>query len=247
MDQRIRVISHYCDRFPTVKKKGYFDDNEIKHFIYQAMPTGLQQVFDQSGKTWFDDNLSCAEMVNYFHNVHNSYQHRQEIKRKNQQQHNQRPNKRINNISACQYNEFLQWQCLNMNQRVGNINNNHYRASRHSTQRTLNVQQRITTPVQTRQQACQNTIQRSNSSGRNPHNNSNNINNNNSNFRRSTNNTARRLFNSNDQYFNEEDDHEQQNDQNNNFDYNDQYFEDNLPQEPEDNHDPDEYINDDLF
>ena len=59
------------------------------------MPTGLQQVFDQSGKTWFDDNLSCSEMVNFFHNVHTSYQHKQEMKRKIQHQQNQRPNKRF--------------------------------------------------------------------------------------------------------------------------------------------------------
>ena len=242
MDQRIRVICRYCDRFPTVKTKGYFDDDEIKHFIYQAMPTGLQQVFDQSGKTWFDDNLSRVEMVNCFHNVHTSYQHKQELKRKNQNQQDQRPNKRINSISARQYNAFLQWKSLNMNQRVSN---NNYQPSRHSTQRPLNLQQR--TPIQTRQQTRQNTNQRSNSSGRNPQTHRNNNNNNNSNSRRPTNNPARRLFNSNDQYFNEEDKYEQQNDQPNNIDYNDHYFNDDLPQEPENNHDPDEYINDDSF
>ena len=36
VDQRIRVICCYCDRFPTVKTKGYFDDDEIKHFYLSS-------------------------------------------------------------------------------------------------------------------------------------------------------------------------------------------------------------------
>ena len=150
VDQRIRTICRYCDRFPNANKKDYFDDDDIKHFIYQAMPTGLQQVFDQSGKTWFDENLSRSEMVNFFHNVHTSYQQKQEMKRRSQNQQSQRPNKRFqgnsyqtnsfqDNSRERQYNEFLRWQ---RNQRMSNINNNYnnYQASRHSNQRTLNVQ-----------------------------------------------------------------------------------------------------------
>ena len=66
VDQRIRSIYCYCDRFPNVNKKNYFDDDDIKHFIYQVMPTGLQQVFNQAGKSWFDDSLTQSEMMNFF-------------------------------------------------------------------------------------------------------------------------------------------------------------------------------------
>ena len=93
VDQCIRSICRYCDRFPNVNKKNYFDDDDIKHFIYNAMPTGLQQVFDQAGKSWFDDNVTRSEMVNFFHNVHLSYQHKQEMKQKAQNQQVQRSNK----------------------------------------------------------------------------------------------------------------------------------------------------------
>ena len=89
VNQGIWSICRYCDHFPTVTKKNYFDNEDIKHFIYQAMPTGLQQVFDQSSKSWFDDNISQSKMVNFFHNVHTAYKHKQEMKQKSQNQTNQ--------------------------------------------------------------------------------------------------------------------------------------------------------------
>ena len=57
IDLRIRTICRYCDRFPGAKKE-YFEEDDLKHFIYQAMPPGLKQIFDRSDKTWFDENLS---------------------------------------------------------------------------------------------------------------------------------------------------------------------------------------------
>ena len=245
VDQRIRTICRYCDRFPTAKK-NYFDDEDIKHFIYQAMPTGLQQVFDQSGKSWFDESISRSEMVNFFHNVHTAYQHKQETKRKAQNQVNQRSNKRFqNNNQDRQYQEFLQWQRMR-NQRFSNSNNNNnhtnYQASRNSNQRTFNTNNRNQTPMQTRHQARQQQQQRSNSSTRN------NSNTNNRTTPRNTRSTARRLFNNNDQYFNDDNDEQQYDDQINEYDQtNDQYFEDSPQEFYENSQDPDKYINDDSF
>ena len=241
VDQRIRSICRYCDRFPGAKK-DYFDDDDLKHFIYQAMPTGLQQVFDQAGKSWFDDNLTRSEMVNFFHNVHTSYQHKQEMKRKSQNNQNQRSNKRFqSNNQEREWNEFMQWKRMR-NQRISsnnnNNNNNNFQASRYSVQRTNNNNQnRNTTPAQTRQQTRQQN-QRSHSSNRNN-------NNNNNNFQRNTRQTARRLFNNNDQYFNDDNNNEDYNQDYDEQQDNDQYFEDSPNQE--DSQDPDGYINDDSF
>ena len=132
------------------------------------MPTGLQQVFDQAGKSWFDDSLSRSEMVNFFHNVHTSYQHKQEMKQKAQNNQVQRSNKRFQgNNQDREWNEFLQWKRM-QNQRVSSNNNNNnyntFQASRSPTQRTINNQYRNTTPAQTRQQTHQQNQQRSQSS-----------------------------------------------------------------------------------
>ena len=92
-------------------------------------------------------------MVNFFHNVHTAYQHKQEMKRKSQNQTNQRSDKRfLGNNHDPQYNEFLQWQQMR-NQRISNsINNNNnnynnFQASRYSNQCTSNTNNRTNTPT----------------------------------------------------------------------------------------------------
>ena len=67
------------------------------------MPPGLKLSFDRAGKTWFDENLSRAEMVNFLHTVQCSYQQQQqqEQNRKRQQQNQgegQRPQKRHQHV-----------------------------------------------------------------------------------------------------------------------------------------------------
>ena len=42
------------------------------------MPPGLKLSFDRAGKTWFDENLSRSEMVNFLHTVQCSYQQQQQ-------------------------------------------------------------------------------------------------------------------------------------------------------------------------
>ena len=53
------------------------------------MPPGLKQIFDRSGKTWFDKNLSWSEMLNFLHTVHCSYQQQQQEQHRKRQQQNQ--------------------------------------------------------------------------------------------------------------------------------------------------------------
>ena len=106
IDLRIRTICRYCNRFPGASKDK-FDDEDIKHFIYQAMPPGLKLAFDRAGKTWFDTDLTRAEMVNFLHTVQQSYQQQQQEQHRKRQQQNQgqgqRPQKRHQHVFR-QYN-----------------------------------------------------------------------------------------------------------------------------------------------
>ena len=90
------------------------------------------------------------------------------MKQKAQNNQDQRSNKRFQgNNQDRQWNEFLQWkqmrnQCVSSNNNNNNYNN--FQASCSPTQRTMNNQFRNTTPAQTRQQTCQHSQPRSQSS-----------------------------------------------------------------------------------
>ena len=265
IDLHIRTICRYCDRFPG-SKKDKFDDEDIKHFIYQAMPPGLKLAFDRAGKTWFDEDLSRADMVNFLHTVQQSYQQQQqqEQNRKRQQQNQgqgQRPQKRHQNVVR-EYNEFLNWQ----RHRNNTYQNQGYYPSQvlspsPSPQRTPTPRFQQTPqmpsarmPPPTTPYRASRPNQRGPSTSRPSNNNINN--NNNRYFTRSTRPLNRRLFNTNtndnfysgEQYENNDEtqDYDHTNDYTNTYD--DQYFND-LPTEEVTGEcqDPDEYIQDDSF
>ena len=92
--------------FPGVKRIP-FDDNDMKEIFHNIMPQADQEAYTDTGKQWYDENVTIHKMVQYFTNA-DSKRKRNYWKNKRLQKQKENANRRTSYNDNRGYKSFLQ-------------------------------------------------------------------------------------------------------------------------------------------
>ena len=71
---RLKELNILVKWFPGVKRIP-FDDNDMKEIFHNIMPQADQEAYTDTGKQWYDENVTIHEMVQYFTNADSKRKH----------------------------------------------------------------------------------------------------------------------------------------------------------------------------
>ena len=65
---RLKELNILVKWFPGVKRIP-FDNNDMKEIFHNIMPQANQEVYTNTGKQWYNENVTIHDMVQYFTNT----------------------------------------------------------------------------------------------------------------------------------------------------------------------------------